>query len=169
MGIKKRREKKSYTLQLNKPHEYHGGAVFWSPKKVRQARDDEAARQQQQQLEKAQKAEARYLKEQSRLYKLQEAEQKRVEKERLKEVREKERAAEKAEKERRKAARDSQKAIQQPQNGKRKASQSSTQKQKRQKGVGDGAPRVQAEVATSIIPTQTTRQGRTTKVPSKYK
>ncbi|KAF7569911.1 hypothetical protein PtrM4_123260 [Pyrenophora tritici-repentis] len=169
MGIKKRREKKSYTLQLNKPHEYHGGAVFWSPKKVRQARDDEAARQQQQQLEKAQKAEARYLKEQSRLYKLQEAEQKHVEKERLKEVREKERAAEKAEKERRKAARDSQKAIQQPQNGKRKASQSSTQKQKRQKGVGDGAPRVQAEVATSIIPTQTTRQGRTTKVPSKYK
>jgi hypothetical protein len=97
------------------------------------------------------------------------AEEKRVEKERLKEVREKERAAKKAKKEAKKAARDSQKAIQQPQNGKRKASQTSTQKQKRQKrGVVD-LSRVQGKVAAPAVPTRTTRQGRTTKVPSKYK
>ncbi|RYN73555.1 hypothetical protein AA0120_g12603 [Alternaria tenuissima] len=169
MGIRKGREKKSYTLQVNNPHKYNGGAVFWSPKKVRQARDDEAARQQQLQLEKAQKAERAQEKEQTRLNKLQEAEQKRVERERLKEAREKEREKERAEKERRKAVRDSQKAIQQSQNGKRKTSQSSSQKQKRQKGVGDAARRVQAEMAAPVVPTQTTRQGRTTKVPSKYK
>ncbi|KAI1670085.1 Pogo transposable element [Pyrenophora tritici-repentis] len=169
MGIKKRREKKSYTLQLNKPQEYHGGAVFWSPRRVRQARDDEAARQQQQQLKKIQKAERAQLKEQSRLYKLQVAEEKRVERERLEEVREKERAAEKAEKERQKAARDAQKAIQLSQSGKRKASQAHKPPKKRQKGGGNGARRVQAEVAAPIVPTQTTRQGRTTKVPSKYK
>jgi len=97
------------------------------------------------------------------------AEEKRVEKERLKEVREKERAAKEAEKEAKKAARDSQKAIQQPQNGKRKASQTSTQKQKRQKrGVVD-LSHVQGEVPAPAVPTQTTRHGRTTKLPSKYK
>jgi hypothetical protein len=157
LNIRKRQEKKSYTLQLNKPHEYYGGAVFWSPRKVRQARDDEAARQLQQQQEVLQKAERAHLKEQARLYKLQVAEEKRVEKERLKEVREKERAAKKAEKEAKKAARDSQKAIQQPQNGKRKASQTSTQKQKRQKrGVVD-LSRVQGKVAAPAVPTRTTR------------
>jgi hypothetical protein len=169
LNVRKRQEKKSYTLQLNKPHEYYGGAVFWSPRKVRQARDDEAARQLQQQQEILQKAERTHLKEQARLYKLQVAEEKRVEKERLKEVREKERAAKEAEKERKKAARDSQKAIQQPQNGKRKAPQTSTQKQKRQKrGVVDPS-RVQGEVAAPAVPTRTTRHGRTTKLPSKYK
>src|ERR1700712_138286 len=44
LAVKKRQHKKSYTLQLNNPGEYHGGAVFWSPKKVRQARDDEIVR-----------------------------------------------------------------------------------------------------------------------------
>lgn len=97
------------------------------------------------------------------------AEEKRVEKERLKEVREKERAAKEAEKEAKKAARDSQKATQQPQNGKRKALQPSTQKQKRQKrGVVD-LSHVQGEVPAPAVPTQTTRHGRTTKLPSKYK
>jgi hypothetical protein len=28
LNVRKRQEKKSYTLQVNKPHEYHGGAVF---------------------------------------------------------------------------------------------------------------------------------------------
>ncbi|KAF7574675.1 hypothetical protein PtrM4_062990 [Pyrenophora tritici-repentis] len=75
------------------------------------------------------------LKEQSRLYKLQVAQEKRVKRERLKEVREKEKAEKMAERAREKAARDSQKAIQQAQNSNCKASQSSTQKQKRQKRV----------------------------------
>jgi hypothetical protein len=86
------------------------------------------------------------LKEQAQLYKLQQAQEKRVERERLKEVREKERAAKLTEKERQKAARNIEKAIQLSQKGKRKASQTSTQKQKRQKRVV-GSSNVQADVA----------------------
>ncbi|KAF7567595.1 hypothetical protein PtrM4_141860 [Pyrenophora tritici-repentis] len=67
--VKKGHQKKSYTLQLNNPKEYHGGAVFWSPRKAR-------------------------------LYRLQQANERRVKRERLKEVREKERAAKAAKKER---------------------------------------------------------------------
>ncbi|KAG9194058.1 hypothetical protein G6011_04093 [Alternaria panax] len=110
--IKKRQDKKSFTLQLSKPQGYHGGALFYSPKTCRQARDDEMGRQRVAQQEQAQKAERDHLKEQARLYRLRLAEEKRVERERLKEVREKERAAKEAEKERQKALRDAQKAIQ---------------------------------------------------------
>jgi hypothetical protein len=84
-------------------------------------------------------------------------------------VREKERAEKAGEKERQKAARDAEKAIQLSQKGKRKASQSPTQKQKRQKRVVVDSSHVQADVAAPPVPTQTTRLGRTTKVPSKYK
>lgn len=80
--VKKRREKKSYTLQLKNSQEYHGGAVFWSPKKVRQAQDDELVRRQEQQQLRFQKAERSYMKEQARLLKLQETEELRVERER---------------------------------------------------------------------------------------
>ena len=103
------------------------------------------------------------------MYKLQQAQEKRAERERLKEVREKEKAEKAAEKERQKAARDAQKAIQQAQNGKRKASQSSTQKQKRQKRVVVDRSHVQAEEAAPAAPARTTRLGRNVKLPSKYK
>jgi hypothetical protein len=166
---KKRRQKKSYTLQLNNPEEYHGGAVFWSPRKVRQARDDEAVRQQQQQELQLQKAERSHLKEQARLYRLQQAEERRVERERLKEVREKERAAKEAEKERQKAARDAEKAIQLSQKGKRKASQPSKTPVKRQKRVVVDPSYVQGGGAAAAISTQTTRHGRNVKLPSKFK
>ncbi|KAF7571788.1 hypothetical protein PtrM4_092880 [Pyrenophora tritici-repentis] len=129
--VKKRHRKKSYTLNVNNNHEYYGGALLWSPRKVHRARDDEA------------------MKEQARLYRLHQAQEKRVEKERLKEVREKERAAKEAEKERQKATRDAEKAIQLSQKGKRKASQASKLPRKRQKRAVVVPSHVQAEEAAS--------------------
>ncbi|KAF7565281.1 hypothetical protein PtrM4_047150 [Pyrenophora tritici-repentis] len=146
--VKKRHRKKSYTLNVNNNHEYYGGALLWSPRKVHRARDDEA------------------MKEQARLYKLHQAQEKRVEKERLKEVRE-ERAAKEAEKERQKATRDAEKAIQLSQKGKRKASQASKLPRKRQKRAVVVPSHVQAEEAASAAPARTTRLGRKTKLPSK--
>ena len=69
LKVKKRHQKKSYTLQLSNPEEYHGGAVFWSPKKVRQAKNDEMERRQQQQQQQLQlqKAKRSELKKQARL------------------------------------------------------------------------------------------------------
>ncbi|KAI1517300.1 DDE-1 domain containing protein [Pyrenophora tritici-repentis] len=167
--VKKRHRKKSYTLNVNNNHEYYGGALLWSPRKVHRARDDEAVRQQQKQQEQLQKAERSQMKEQARLYRLHQAQEKRVEKERLKEVREKERAAKEAEKERQKATRDAEKAIQLSQKGKRKASQASKLPRKRQKRAVVVPSHVQAEEAASAAPARTTRLGRKTKLPSKYK
>ena len=157
LAVKKRQHKKSYTLQLNNSEEYHGGAVFWSPKKVRQARDDEIVRQQQAQQLQLQKAQRTQQKEQARLYKLQEAENRRVERERLKEVREKERAAKAAQKEAQKVANDAEKAIKLSQNGKRKASQSFTHEKKRQKRVINVPSRLQVEVAAQQVPPKRTK------------
>ena len=109
------------------------------------------------------------MKKQARLYKLQQAQERRVERERLKEVREKERAAKLAGKELQKAARDAKKAIQLPQKGKRKALQASTQKQKRQKHVVVDSSHVQGGGAAPAVPTRITRYGRKTQVLSKYK
>jgi hypothetical protein len=47
LAIKKRRETKSYTLQLKNHPKYYRGAV-WSPKSVKRARDDRVSQQQQQ-------------------------------------------------------------------------------------------------------------------------
>jgi hypothetical protein len=46
LKLKKRHKKKSYKLQLNNDEVYHGGAQFWSPRKIKQAKDDEMIRQQ---------------------------------------------------------------------------------------------------------------------------
>jgi hypothetical protein len=145
--IKKKCEKKSYTLQLNNSNEYHGGAVFCSPKKIRQLHLDEIEKRRQKDEMKLQKAERRQLQKQALLCKLQQTEDRRVERERLKEAREKERAEKAAQKEAQKAANDAKKAIKLSQKGRRKASQSSTQNQKRQKRVVVVPSHVQAEEA----------------------
>lgn len=124
--------------------------------------------QQQDELQ-LQKSDRKKQREQAHLNKLQQQDERRVERERLKEAREKERAEKLAEKERQKAARDAEKAIKLSQKSKRKASQASTQKQKRQKRVGDDISRVQAQEAAPAVSSQTTRLGRTIKVPAKYK
>jgi hypothetical protein len=157
--VEKRRQKKSFTLQLSKPQEYHGGAVFWSPKKCRQAWDNKAIQQQEAQQVQLQKAERSELQRQARLYKLQVAQEKRVERERLKEVRAKEKAEE--------AARDAQKAIQLFQKGKRKASQAHKPPTKRQTPSGAGAARAEAPSAVIAAPSQKTKT-RSIQKPKKY-
>ncbi|KAF2830017.1 hypothetical protein CC86DRAFT_344886 [Ophiobolus disseminans] len=49
------RRKQGKSLPLKAPEEYHGGAVFWSPRKVKEARDrlqQQEAEEEQQQLQK---------------------------------------------------------------------------------------------------------------------
>ena len=42
LAARKKRKKKSKTMDLQQADEYHGGATFWSPKKLREARAREA-------------------------------------------------------------------------------------------------------------------------------
>ncbi|KAK1912749.1 hypothetical protein P3342_004685 [Pyrenophora teres f. teres] len=96
---KKKHKKKGKALDLQQRQEYHGGAVHWSPRKLREARAREVVRERDEAEEKLQKAQARKQREEAQLQRQVELEQRRVERQRLKEMREQEReAAERARK-----------------------------------------------------------------------
>ena len=167
LAIKKRRENKGHTLQLNNPEDYHGGSVFWSPRRVQRARDDEVSRQQQAVQLQLQKAEKAQEMEQSRLHKLRVRQEKRVEREKLREVRRREREDQMAEKLRQKRLRDAKKAIQLSQKGKIKPSKAHRPPTKRQKRVGVAPSHV--EVASAAPPTPSrSRRSRPIQLPKKY-
>ncbi|KAF1935509.1 hypothetical protein EJ02DRAFT_361351, partial [Clathrospora elynae] len=91
LATKKTQKKQSKPLNLQQRKEFHGGAVFWSPKKVREACTCKVVKQQQDKAEKLQKAEVRQLKELAILYKKMQVKEAKVEQKRFKEVRKKER------------------------------------------------------------------------------
>lgn len=70
---------KRTTLDLQQRQEYHGGAVFWSPRKLREARAREATKQDEAQREKLQKKEAREQKAAASFLKKQKAEEAKME------------------------------------------------------------------------------------------
>ena len=47
LSIKEKRKKKGRALDLQQRQEYHGGAVFWSPRKIREARVRQSVRKQE--------------------------------------------------------------------------------------------------------------------------
>jgi hypothetical protein len=57
----KKRRQRSKPLLLQAPPEYHGGAVFWSPKKVQEARDRRAQKDAEQEALELQNARRLYL------------------------------------------------------------------------------------------------------------
>jgi hypothetical protein len=108
---KRKHKKKSKALDLQQRQEYHGGAVFWSPRKVREARAREAIRQRNEIEKKLQKAWAKKEREEAQLQRQIEVELRRVERERLKKERADELAAKAAERARRKQEKDAAKAL----------------------------------------------------------
>ena len=90
--IKKRYKKKSKQLPFEEKQEYHGGAQFYSPRKVELARRREAELQHQKEQELLSKAAAKELRLAARVYKQKIAEEKRVAREKAKVQREQEKA-----------------------------------------------------------------------------
>ena len=168
LATKKKYKKKGKSLDLQQRQEYHGGAVFWSPRKVREARVRQSVKEQEEREQKLQKAERAELRKAAKLHKEKIAEEKRVAREAAKVAREKERAEKAAERARKKEARNAVKAPQSTPNGKRKASQSSVQRNKRQKCVVDTIAPKEVSEAASAAPPKTARRGRNVKLPSKY-
>ncbi|KAF1971115.1 hypothetical protein BU23DRAFT_581706 [Bimuria novae-zelandiae CBS 107.79] len=62
----------------HKKKEYHGGAVLWSPRKVREARVRQSVKEQEEKEQKLRKAEIAELRKAAKLYKEKIAEEKRV-------------------------------------------------------------------------------------------
>ncbi|KAI1670731.1 hypothetical protein L13192_06247, partial [Pyrenophora tritici-repentis] len=148
--------KKGKALNLQQRQEYHGGSVFWSPRKLREARAREAVRERDETEEKLQKAWAKKQRKEAQLQRQVELEEKRVERQRLKEMREVERAEKAAERARKVEAQHQKKSIQQAQQRKRKASQVLSPSNKRQKRAGAAHAGVQAGDEPSAAPPRVT-------------
>jgi hypothetical protein len=88
LNTKKKRQKKSKPLDLQQRQEYHGGAVFWSPRKVQEARARQVVRDRDEIDQQRQKDERARIRAANKLLKDQLIEEKRVARER----REKEKA-----------------------------------------------------------------------------
>jgi hypothetical protein len=166
---KQKHKKKSKALDLQQRQEYHGGAVFWSPRKVREARARESIQQRDEIEKKLQKAQAKKEREEAQLQRQIEVEQRCVERERLKKERADELAAKAAERARQKQEKDAAKALKLSQNGKRKALPADSLSNKRQKCVGGQPGHVQVHNEPSAAPPKLTSQGRNIKLPGKYR
>jgi hypothetical protein len=174
LSTKKKRKNKSKTMDLQQRKEFQSSAVFWSPRKVREARVREDVKQQEAEEENLQKSQRKELKAAAALYKKQQLAEAKVERERIKEVKKKERkektehlAASRAEKQCQKEAGNTQKALQSSQRGKRSASEKIAPKSKR----ACGAVGLQVEVvAAEEAPPEPPKQSRTRTIwrPNRY-
>jgi hypothetical protein len=168
--VTKKHKKKSKTLDLQQRQEYYGGAVFWSPSKIREARFRERVKKQQEEEQQLEKARTKAEKAQKKVLQFQEKEERerlRVEK---REERERIKAGKQAARERKKQEKqNTQKSIQTSQKGKRKALKPVTgpvqEKQKRGVDADDGGDAQTRDPS----PVRTTRGGRNIKIPQKFK
>jgi uncharacterized protein YndB with AHSA1/START domain len=157
---KKKRKDRGKRLNLQREDSYHGGATFWSPHKIRQARARELEKQQQEEAEIAARASRKELQAAAKLLKEQQKEERRVEQERLKKEREHERAGKLAARNARIAAQNTTKAIQNAPPTKRKASQAAPSKSKRLRRSGDRAAVAASPEAAPAAPPKLSSRGR---------
>jgi hypothetical protein len=87
LKTQRKHKKNNKPLDLQQKKWAQGGAVFWSPRKVQEARSREKAKQQEQRAEELKKAEMAELKRASKLYKEKIAQEKREQRVREKEER----------------------------------------------------------------------------------
>lgn len=149
-----------------------GGATFWSPSKVKEARAIRALKQQEDEENKLQKARLKAEKAAKKVREEEEKEERAKARKLAKEVKEKElreRAAKAAKTKRVRAENNTKKAIKTSKKGKRKASSALAPKNKRQKASSGGAAPVEASAPASASPVRTTSRGRNVHLPAKFK
>jgi hypothetical protein len=172
LAARKKHQKRGKPLDLQQRKEYHGGAVVWSPRKVREARARQAVQEREEKELQLQKAKSAEIKKAAQLYKLKITREKRVAREAAKVVREKEKtekAKQVAERARQRDAQNTIKALRLSKESKRKASQPLEQNTKRKKQVVDAVGGGEASEAALAAPSKTTRHGRNVKLPDRYK
>jgi hypothetical protein len=173
---KQRHATKSKTLDLQQRKEYHGGAVLWSPRKLREARVRERLKQRDAEELQLQKTRDRDLKAAAILYKkkmaleakaLRAAAKKRADEERK--AKAAERAAARELKKQQSNAATSQKSRDTPNKGKRITSRSAVQKRAPRRGVVGPASRDVVPSPLPEPPPKTTSRGRRINVPQKFR
>ena len=174
--LQARHRKQSKPLDLQQRQNYRGGAVFWSPRKIREANTRLAIKERDKEQEKVAIAQRKVDRANNKLSKEKETERKRVEREDAKKRTEKERAekAEKAraaneQKQRDRDAATSQKLLQQANKLKRKASQKAQPKTAKKRCVGGAAaPGTAREPSPPPPPTRAPHK-RPIKLPAKLR
>lgn len=166
LSDEKRRRQCGKALLLEPPANYDGGAVFWSPNKVAEARDRQEQKDLQEQELQRQKSEAIQLREQQKLTKAQLLEERRLKRVAAKEERERLAAKKALQLEEDKMAKQLQKQFQNDiklsQKGK---SQSLKPANAAATVVADGVPPVVNEAASAAP--QLTQRGRPIRPPTK--
>jgi hypothetical protein len=162
-----KQKKKSKTLDLQQKKWAQGGAVFWSPRKIEEARQREKTKQQEEEAERLRKVEKAELREANKLYNQKIAKEKRERQAREKEERDQlkaekatEEAERKAQRERNKEIQNAQKALQLSQRGRGRSLKAAAAKKKpARRAVG---ARRAPKPATPPLPSRTykTRSGR---------
>ena len=172
LTTKNKRKSHGKALPLPIPSRITGGALFLSPRTIRQAKADLKQKEEEEHQKELQKAETKKLKHDTKLLKeklAKERAEKRVKDKERKDREKAERAAKAAAKKAEREANNQQKALHTSQKGKRKASTTQPKQQKRQKRVGgDGASSIAIEAA-SAQPARQSRGGRKIKTPAKYR
>jgi hypothetical protein len=176
LTTKRRHKRKHKALDLQQRQEYHGGATFWSPRKIREARAREKVREREEQELQLQKANTKELKAAAKLYKKKIQEEKRVARERAKMVREKEKveraerlAHARREKQQQKHAINATKALQLSQRSKRPASKKPILKKSRRRRVVGAASGATPAPAPPPPSPPKTASGRKVNLPSKFR
>jgi hypothetical protein len=162
---KKHYKKRGMQFGLVANEEYNGGAAFWSPQALADARVRDSEKQRDEEAILIQKAEEKERKRVAKACKHQGIEQRKVEREAKAEARRVEAAEKQAKREREKQERNNKKALQTSQLGKRRASRAPVPKAKRQKSSGGGAAAAEVQPAA---PSKVARSGRAVKLPTRY-
>ena len=171
---KKKHKKKINTMDLQQRKEYHGGTVFWSPRKLREARAREATKRDEDERQRLQKTHDKELKAVAKLYRKKQAEAAKVarqhaaeERAAAKKAKAEELAAARALKKQQQDAATAQKSCDTLNKAKRKASHKAAKiPTKRRRVVGAGS-RPDAAPAPPPPPPKTTRT-RSIQAPKKY-
>jgi hypothetical protein len=169
----KKRRKRGKALPLQAAEEYHGGAVFWSPGKVKDARDrlhQQELEEEQQRLQKAEKARDR---EDQRQAKARDIEARRKARAEARIARQAVKAREAVERASRAAARKAQQRLQQArktsQKGKKRSLKASIKAASKNRAVAQPQGGREASGAAPSPPPSQSRHGRSIRLPSKYR
>jgi hypothetical protein len=172
LGIKNKRTKRGNPLPLPLLNQNAGGAALYSPHSVRVAKEtlDETRRVQHQ--EELEKAETKRLQEAAKLLKEKQQKKAAEKRKRDKKKRDKEKAKKACERAKKKAESDKAKALQLSQKGKNKVTKAQAVKPKKKQPVrprGRPTGAVGVQEVPSAVQTRTTRVGRSTTVPLKFR
>lgn len=166
------RRKRGKPLPLQEAEEYQGGAVFWSPRKVKEARDRLRLQEEEEEQLQLQKADTRKQREETRQARAREKEQRRQARLAVSLMRQKEReekAVEKASRiAARKAAKQLQKAIKTSQRGRRRSFKAPAKAVQKKRPIARPQGSEEPQGGAVGSPPPTSRRGRAIRTPSRF-